>query len=105
MRNGWKPVAFRLTFPCLNRTSFYFFSLTSSKEERDLVNGYGLGANSYIQKPVDFEQFRETVKAVGLYWLVINQPPVADGCHTRRSRYRSHIKRGPSLGGCGQSLH
>ncbi len=50
--------------------------LTSSKEERDLVNGYGLGANSYIQKPVDFEQFRETVKSVGLYWLVINQAPV-----------------------------
>jgi two-component system, response regulator len=52
--------------------------LTSSKEERDLVNGYGLGANSYIQKPVDFDQFRETVKNVGLYWLLINQPPVLD---------------------------
>ena len=51
--------------------------LTSSKEERDLVSGYGLGANSYIQKPVDFEQFRETVKTVGLYWLLINQAPVA----------------------------
>jgi len=50
--------------------------LTSSREERDLLNGYGLGANSYIQKPVDFEQFRETVKTAGLYWLVINQPPV-----------------------------
>ena len=50
--------------------------LTSSKEERDLVNGYGLGANSYIQKPVDFEQFRNTVKSVGLYWLLINQAPV-----------------------------
>jgi two-component system, response regulator len=50
--------------------------LTSSKEERDLANGYGLGANSYIQKPVDFEQFREIVKTVGLYWLLINQPPV-----------------------------
>jgi two-component system, response regulator len=49
--------------------------LTSSKEERDLVHGYGLGANSYIQKPVDFDQFRETVKNVGLYWLLINQPP------------------------------
>ena len=49
--------------------------LTSSKEERDLVKGYGLGANSYIQKPVDFDQFRETVKNVGLYWLVINQAP------------------------------
>ena len=53
--------------------------LTSSKEERDLVQGYGLGANSYIQKPVDFDQFRDTVKSVGLYWLVINQPPVTAG--------------------------
>jgi two-component system, response regulator len=52
--------------------------MTSSKEERDLVASYHLGANSYIQKPVDFEQFRETVKTVGLYWLVINQPPVAE---------------------------
>jgi two-component system, response regulator len=52
--------------------------LTSSKEERDLVNGYNLGANSYIQKPVDFDQFRDTVKNVGLYWLLINQPPVTD---------------------------
>ena len=49
--------------------------LTSSKEERDVINGYGLGANSYIQKPVDFDQFRETVKSVGLYWLLINQAP------------------------------
>jgi two-component system, response regulator len=52
--------------------------LTSSKEERDLINGYGLGANSYIQKPVDFEQFRDTIKNVGLYWLVINQLPVVN---------------------------
>jgi two-component system response regulator len=51
--------------------------MTSSKEERDLVSGYNLGANSYIQKPVDFDQFRETVKSVGLYWLVINQPAPA----------------------------
>jgi two-component system response regulator len=50
--------------------------LTSSKEERDLVNGYQLGANSYIQKPVDFAQFRQTIKAAGLYWLLINQPAV-----------------------------
>jgi two-component system, response regulator len=50
--------------------------MTSSKEERDLVNSYALGVNSYIQKPVDFDQFRETIKAVGLYWLVTNQPPV-----------------------------
>ena len=53
--------------------------MTSSKEDRDLVNGYGLGANSYIQKPVDFAQFRETVKQVGLYWLVTNQPSVDNG--------------------------
>lgn len=49
--------------------------LTSSKEERDLVSSYQLGVNSYIQKPVDFDQFRETVKQLGLYWLVTNQPP------------------------------
>jgi two-component system response regulator len=53
--------------------------MTSSKEERDLVAGYNLGANSYIQKPVDFDQFRETVKSVGLYWLVINQPVPVNG--------------------------
>ena len=52
--------------------------MTPSKEERDLVNGYNLGANSYIQKPVDFDQFRNTVKQVGLYWLVINQAPVGN---------------------------
>jgi two-component system response regulator len=48
--------------------------LTSSKEERDMVRGYDLGVNSYIQKPVDFDQFRTIVMQVGLYWLVINQP-------------------------------
>ena len=52
--------------------------MTSSKEERDLVAGYNLGANSYIQKPVDFDQFRETVKSVGLYWLIVNQPPIGE---------------------------
>ena len=53
--------------------------LTSSKEERDLIRSYDLGANSYIQKPVDFEQFRHTVKTVGLYWMVINQRPAVNG--------------------------
>jgi len=53
--------------------------LTSSKEEQDLVRGYNLGANSYIQKPVDFTQFRDTVKQAGLYWLVTNQTPPANG--------------------------
>jgi two-component system, response regulator len=64
--------------------------MTSSKEERDLVAGYNLGANSYIQKPVDFEQFRETVKAVGLYWLLINQQPVADGTQKATDTNAAH---------------
>jgi CheY-like chemotaxis protein len=49
--------------------------LTSSREERDMVDSYRLGVNSYIQKPVDFEQFRETIKSLGFYWLVVNQQP------------------------------
>ena len=52
--------------------------LTSSREERDMVNGYQLGVNSYIQKPVDFDKFRDTVKQLGLYWLVVNEPPPAN---------------------------
>jgi two-component system, response regulator len=47
--------------------------LTSSQEERDKISGYELGANSYIRKPVDFTQFSEAIKALGLYWLVWNE--------------------------------
>jgi two-component system response regulator len=49
--------------------------LTSSNEERDLVEGYRLGVNSYVRKPVDFVQFSEAVRQLGLYWLVLNQTP------------------------------
>jgi DNA-binding response OmpR family regulator len=51
--------------------------LTSSKQDRDLVDGYSLGANSYVVKPVDFSRFSEAVRQLGLYWLVLNErPPV-----------------------------
>ncbi len=53
--------------------------LTSSTEERDMINGYKLGANSYIRKPVDFIQFSEAVKQLGLYWLVLNESPPEGG--------------------------
>lgn len=49
--------------------------LTSSKEQHDLIEGYSLGANSYIRKPVDFNQFIEAVRHLGLYWLVLNVSP------------------------------
>jgi CheY-like chemotaxis protein len=49
--------------------------LTSSTEEKDLIEGYSLGANSYVRKPVDFVEFVEATRELGLYWLVYNQPP------------------------------
>ncbi|MEX0684777.1 MAG: response regulator [Balneolales bacterium] len=48
--------------------------LTSSKEEEDIINGYDLGANSYVRKPVDYKEFVKTVNNLGVYWLAINQP-------------------------------
>lgn len=50
--------------------------LTSSKEEKDIVESYSLGVNSYIVKPVDFNKFVDSVRDLGMYWLLINQPPV-----------------------------
>jgi len=49
--------------------------LTSSKEQQDLMQGYALGANSYVRKPVDFTEFMEAVRLLGIYWLMTNQPP------------------------------
>ena len=50
--------------------------LTSSKEEKDIIESYKLGVNSYIVKPVDFDKFLDAVKEIGMYWLLINQPPI-----------------------------
>lgn len=49
--------------------------LTSSNEQKDIIDSYNLGVNSYIQKPVDFEKFQHTVSQLGFYWLLINEPP------------------------------
>lgn len=49
--------------------------LTSSNEEQDILRGYSLGANSYVRKPVDFDQFADAVRQLGLYWLVLNEVP------------------------------
>jgi two-component system response regulator len=53
--------------------------LTSSNEDQDRINGYGLGANSYVRKPVDFAQFIEAIRQLGLYWLILNEPPPSVG--------------------------
>ncbi len=53
--------------------------LTSSKEQQDILKSYDSGANSYIRKPVDFEQFNEAIRQLGLYWLLLNEPPAGAG--------------------------
>lgn len=49
--------------------------LTSSKEQKDLIKGYNLGVSAYVQKPVDFEQFSEAIRQIGMFWMLINQAP------------------------------
>jgi len=49
--------------------------LTSSKEESDLINSYKLGCNSYVRKPIEFEEFSKAIRELGLYWLLLNEPP------------------------------
>ena len=49
--------------------------LTSSKQQRDLIGGYNLGVSAYAQKPVDFQQFSETIRQIGMFWMLVNQSP------------------------------
>jgi two-component system response regulator len=60
--------------------------LTSSNEQRDIIAGYDLGANSYIRKPVDFSQFTEAVRQLGIYWLVLNVSPHPAGGTANKGR-------------------
>ena len=60
--------------------------LTSSKEQRDLIDGYNLGVSAFIQKPVDFDQFSETIRQIGMFWLLINQAPPAGAFVARKAR-------------------
>lgn len=53
--------------------------MTTSSEDQDIIAGYGLGTNAYIRKPVDFVQLSEVLKQIGLFWLVINEPPIVKG--------------------------
>jgi CheY-like chemotaxis protein len=59
--------------------------LTSSREQRDLVEGYNLGVSAYIQKPVEFDKFADTIRQIGMFWLLLNQPPPAEAFIGRKA--------------------
>ena len=60
--------------------------LTLSKQHKDLVAGYNLGVSAYVQKPVDFEQFSEAMRQIGMFWMLINQPPPSSAFTASRTR-------------------
>jgi CheY-like chemotaxis protein len=60
--------------------------LTSSKEQKDVIKGYDLGVNAFVQKPVDFEQFGEAIRQIGMFWMLINQAPPAAGIAARKAQ-------------------
>jgi two-component system, response regulator len=60
--------------------------LTSSKQQRDVIEGYNLGVSAYTQKPVDFNQFSETIRQIGMFWLLLNQAPPPEAFVARKGR-------------------
>jgi DNA-binding response OmpR family regulator len=57
--------------------------LTSSREDQDILEGYKLGANSYVVKPMDFHEFINAIKLIGIYWAIVSEPPPVDRCKTK----------------------
>ena len=69
---------------------------TSSKEQKDLIRGYHLGTNGFVQKPVDFGQFGEAVRLIGMFWMLINQPPPPEAFVESKALAASNSKAAPA---------